>query len=218
MNQQTTVRNMDCVTRLAVSLLALPVLSSCAQRSPIDVALVFDTPWTLGADTLSVAEQAVVKAAALATLRRAYAGFGVQFAEAPAGDRLIRVEDTPYSSTPQFRAPGAAGLTYPAATISSVRFDVLWFAELAVTGCRDPNTCSKTRTELLEGLGRGIGATAAHELGHQTGIRFVTDSPCDDCYDGNRSASYAHFFGAKHWSPEAAAAMSRVLPPAPVDR
>jgi hypothetical protein len=209
---------MDGLPRLLVSLLAIAALSCRVSRSPITVALVFENPWTLGADTLSVAEQAVVKAAALETLRRAYAGFGVQFAEARAGDRLISVEDTPYASTPQFRAPGAAGLTYPVTTVSSVRFDVLWFAELAVTGCRDPHTCSKTRTELLEGLGRGIGATAAHELGHQAGIRFVTDSQCDDCYDGNRSTSYAHFFGTKHWSPEAAAMMTRVLPPASVDR
>ena len=109
-------------------------------------------------------------------------------------------------------------MTYPASIVSSVRFDVLMFEELAAAGCRDAMTCTKTRTELLEGLGRGVGATAAHELGHQAGFRFVRDSPCDDCYDGNRSTSYAHFFETKHWSPEAAAVMSRVLPPASVDR
>src|SRR5206468_12541024 len=106
----------------------------------------------------------------------------------------------PYGSTPLFRAPGAAGLTYPASTVSSVRFDVLFFAERSAAGCHDATPCTKTRAELLEGLGRGIGATAAHELGHQAGIEFVRDSPCADCYDGNRSTSYAHFFETKHWS------------------
>jgi len=179
------------------------------------VALVFENPWTLGADTLAVSEQSAVKAAALETLRRAFAGFDVRFAEANAGDRLIRVEDTPYASTPQFRAPGAAGLTYPASTVSSVRIDVLFFAELSAAGCREMSGCTKSRAELLEGLGRGVGATAAHELGHQAGVRFVRDIPCDDCYDGDRSTSYAHFFGTKRWSPEAAAIMTRLLPAAP---
>ena len=207
---------MNGVARLVVSLLAMAAMSCRFSRSPINVAVAFESPWTLGTDTLSVSEQSVVKAATLETLRRAYSGFRVHFVEARAGDRLIRIEETPYGSTPQFRIPGAAGLTYHASTVSSVRIDVLWFAELAVTGCRDPQSCTKTRTELLEGLGRGIGATAAHELGHQAGIRLVGDSQCDDCYDGHRSTSYAHFFGTKHWSPEAAARMTEILPPAAI--
>jgi hypothetical protein len=96
-----------------------------------------------------------------------------------------------------------------------VRIDVLFFAELSAAECREMRACTKSRAALLDGLGRGVGATAAHELGHQAGIRFVTDSQCDDCYDGNRSTSYVHFFGTKRWSPEAAAGMTRLLPRAP---
>jgi hypothetical protein len=69
---------------------------------------------------------------------------------------------------------------------------------------------------LLDGFGKGIGATAAHELGHQAGFSFAIDSHCDDCYDGNTSTGYNHFFGTKHWSDRAMQIMRRVLPTATV--
>jgi hypothetical protein len=77
------------------------------------------------------------------------------------------------------------------------------------TGCD-----TKTRKQLLEGLGRGIGATAAHELGHQAGLEFSHDLQCDDCYDSHRADTVVHFFGVKRWSPAALAIMERVLPSA----
>jgi hypothetical protein len=105
-------------------------------------------------------------------------------------------------------------VTYPASRVSSVRVDVLVNAEMAAANCRDLSRCTKTRTELLNALGKGIGATAAHELGHQAGLGFAMDSPCDDCYDGKTSTSSDHFFGDKHWSDGATEIMRRVLPPA----
>jgi len=96
--------------------------------------------------------------------------------------------------------------------VSSVRFDVLVNEELAAAACASLARCAKPRAELLEGLGRGIGATAAHELGHQSGLAFARDSACEDCYDGKASASYVHFFGRKHWSDGALASMRAALP------
>ena len=102
------------------------------------------------------------------------------------------------------RAPGA-----PASVRST---DASRFRRMAVH-CRRIDTCdAKTRAELVDGLGRGIGATAAHELGHQAGLGFSHDARCDDCYDGDASTSYAHFFAAKHWSGAALAQMQRTLP------
>jgi hypothetical protein len=201
------------VARVIVVLYALCAVSCRSTGRAIDVAVAFDNPWTFGGYTFSPADQSIVRTIALATLRHAYRGFDVRFAERPARDRLIRVEETPYATTPSLRAPGAAGMTYPASRISSVRIDVLLASELSAAGCRDMRSCPKSRVELLEGLGRGVGATGAHELGHQVGIRFVADVPCDECYDGSRSTSAAHFFGAKHWSANAATAMNRLLPP-----
>jgi len=218
------------MSRFAVALAAVWLASCRFTHAPIDVAVVFANSWTLAGVTFQPSDQSVVKTTALETLRRAYAGFDVRFAETidtsdangprarsrrVSADRTIRVEETQYASAPSLRAPGAAGMTYPVATVSSVRIDVLLTEELAAAGCRDLRNCARPRAELLEGLGRGIGATGAHELGHQVGIRFVNDVPCDECYDGSRSTSAAHFFAPKHWSPEAVAGMKRALPAAP---
>jgi hypothetical protein len=192
--------------------LALSVVS--CHRSPVNVGVVFATSWKFDTASLNEFDSSPIKRHALETLRRAYAGFGARFAEGAFGTRLIRVEDTPYVSDPrQLTSFGAAGVTYPASTVSSVRVDVLWNAEMAAAGCPDIAHCTKTRAELLDALGRGIGATAAHELGHQAGFAFAVDSHCDDCYDGETSTSYTHFFGNKHWSDRAVQIMRRVLPP-----
>ncbi len=84
---------------------------------------------------------------------------------------------------------------------------------MAAVDCVDLDRCSKTRAQLLEGLGRGVGATAAHELGHQVGLEFSTHAACDDCYDGPSATNAAHFFGPLRWSDPARAVMGRVLPP-----
>src|SRR4051812_27992045 len=100
---------MTRVTRVIVGLVAPLIFASCANRSPVDVAVVFANSWTLGSETLTPSEQDVVKAAMFDTLRRAYAGFAIHFAEGSAGHRLVTVEDTPYGTMAQFRAPGPAG-------------------------------------------------------------------------------------------------------------
>src|SRR5262249_6802328 len=105
---------------------------------------------------------------------------------------------------------------YRVSTSSSVRPDVLINLELAAVQCHDIDHCVKSRAELLRGLARGIGATAAHELGHQAGFGgFALDSDCNACYDGHSATSPVHFFGTKHWSARALAIMKHVLPPAP---
>ena len=201
---------------IAAALLAGACPSACRRRVPLDVVVTFVNSWRLAGAALSADDQAIVKRTTLDTLRSAFEEFDVRFDEArndsvPAAARIIRVEDTPYSR-PALTF-GAAGVTYPATRVSSVRFDVLVNAELAAAACPSLARCTKTRSELLEGLGRGIGSTAAHELGHQGGLEFARDSACDDCYDGTSSASYAHFFGRKHWSDRALRIMRRTLPP-----
>src|SRR6266849_6188805 len=194
---------------VAALILALSAVS--CRRTPVDVGVVFATSWKLGAESLNESEQLRIKRNVLETLRRACAGFDVRFAEGASGTRLIRVEDTPYVSDPrQLVSFGAAGVTYPASRVSSVRVDVLLNAEIAAANCRDITHCTKTRIELLDGFGKGIGATAAHELGHQAGFDFAIDSHCDDCYDGKTSTSSNHFFGDKHWSDSEMRIMRRV--------
>jgi hypothetical protein len=194
------------------------VTPSCTSRSkPLRVSVVFENSWIriLDNEMLTDQEKSLVKNTALQTLRSAYRGFGVQFSDEPSGARLIRVEDTPYGTYGPGSVVyyGAVGMTYPVVTVSSVRSDALYVAELAAARCRDIISCtSKTREQLLEGLGKGIAATAAHELGHQVGLHFSRDSRCDDCYDSHSANTYVHFFGTKRWSADAMTIMRRVLP------
>ena len=172
--------------------------------------MIFANSWKVGGEPLTDGEQLRIKAAARGAMRTAFAGFDVAVSETPPAARMIRVEDTPYGQLTFF---GAAGVTYPAAHTSSVRFDILANLLLSVVQCHGLTHCSALpRAALVDGLGRGIGATAAHELGHQAGFRFALDSACDDCYDSNASSSFAHFFGSKHWSDRATRIMQRTLP------
>src|SRR5256886_8912071 len=142
-------------SRIVHLLLALSI-GSCSRPASIKIAVVFSTTWAF--ESLNEADQAVVKRAALDTLRQAFDGFDVVFAETAAGDRTIRIEDTPYASNPgQLISFGAAGVTYPAAMVSSVHDDVLFGAELAAVRCPKVNECTKTRTELFEALGTAMG-------------------------------------------------------------
>jgi hypothetical protein len=197
--------------RVDLALVASTALTAmCARSAPVRIGVLFDTSWRCAGQVLPVADRDVIKQSALRSLRLAFQMFNLQIDEGTAGDRLIRVEDTSYGSISEF---GAAGMTSPVSAISSVRFDVLCSAELALVHCPDLSTCdARPRRELLEGLGRGVGATAAHEVGHQAGLHFAFDSRCDDCYDGASATTIIHFFGTKHWSDEALARMRRVLP------
>ncbi len=187
----------------------IAVAACCRSTPPLEVGVTFTNTWRVAGDALTTPEQERLKDVALATLRAAFEPFDVRFAETAAGDRAITIEDTPYGGMATF---GAAGMTYPASMVSSVRFDVLGNAVLATVHCPSIDGCrSTTRGALIDGLGRGVGATAGHELGHQAGLGFSHDSRCDDCYDGGSSLSHAHFFGAKHWSDEALRRMRRVL-------
>jgi len=195
--------------RLSLAAL-LAVAPSCRSTPPLEAGVTFTNTWRIAGDPLTTPEQARIKEVALATLHAAFEQFDVRFGEPRKGERSIRVEDTPYGRMMNF---GAAGMTYPASIVSFVRFDILANTVLATARCAHIDGCrSKTRAELVDGLGRGIGATAAHELGHQAGLGFSHDSQCDDCYDGRSSTSYAHFFAAKHWSGAALAQMQRTLP------
>jgi hypothetical protein len=187
---------------------------ACGGRGPVTVSIEFRNSWTIGGVPLAAAEQRVVRSAAVGTLRAAFSAFDVRVAE---DDRIashrIVVSDTPYSAPMYF---GGVGLTRATAADSSVHADGLFSAELTVLGCESMLRCAaKTREKLVVGLGVGIGATAAHELGHQRGLAFTHHAACDSCYDSATSTSFTHFFGRKHWSPDSLHAMRAVLQPRP---
>jgi hypothetical protein len=187
---------------------ALVVLAgaACSARPALHVGVVFDNTWILGPIALSADEQARVKAASFATLRDAFSGFDVDFAEDASRERLIRLD----------RHLLRIGATPIGSKVSYVSLDGLNLTLVTVVGCHDIASCDRhPRAELIEALGHGFGATAAHELGHQAGLQFVRDLDCADCWDGVSATDRSHFFGGKHWSPGALATMRYVLPSRP---
>ena len=192
----------DVTAGVAVSLL---LLSTACTLKPVTVGMILEDVCELGKDTLTEPEQSIVKDTALQTLRQAYQDFGVFVAEGHNGSRLIFVDKGVPARL------GAVGETHVLVTVSNVHVEPLYHALLNVVGCDGIATCGKkTRAEMVEALGRGIGATGAHELGHQVFLDFSLDSRCDDCYDGHTSTTYDHFFGTKHWSNDALAILRRV--------
>jgi len=202
----TSLRSPVRITALMLFGLIVP---SCVSHRRVTVGVVFATAWTFHGARMAEPDRAVVIQSTFDTLREAFTGFEVLLVDSASADHVVRVED---AGSGQRVSLGAVGVTYPVARASSVKIDTLFDNELAVIGCSDARTCQKSRTELLDGLGRGVGATAAHELGHQVGFGFTRDSTCADCLDGNSSYDRAHFFGRKHWSDDARRRMQQVLP------
>jgi hypothetical protein len=108
------------------------------------------------------------------------------------------------------------GATPIGSKVSYVSLDGLNLTLVTVVGCHDIASCDRhPRAELIEALGHGFGATAAHELGHQAGLQFVRDSRLRGLLGRRVGDHRSHFFGGKHWSPGALATMRYVLPSRP---
>jgi hypothetical protein len=195
-------------------MIAMTTTAFCAAR-PVRVGLAFDNDWRMGSEVLTLQEQAHVKAVALQTLQEAFRGFDVTVREGRDAVHLVVVDKGFVAGLLPVGQPAPVGETSPFAWVSRVHFEELCDTLLTVAGCAGAAAhCTRTRAELVDGLGRGIGGTAAHELGHQAGFRFALDARCDACYDGGTSNTVEHFFGSQHWSEAALAIMRRVLPPA----
>ena len=190
---------------LRICLVAAMVLglAACSPLPPVQVGVVFDNNWVLGPIALTAEEQGRFKTAAMSTLREAFSDFNVEFVAGGQLDRVIQLD----------RNLMRVGATSIGSKVSDVSLDGVNLTLLTVVGCRDIASCDGySRSTLVDALGRGFGATAAHELGHQAGFRFVRDIDCADCWDGASAKNRQHFFGGKHWSPSAIAVMRWTLP------
>ena len=80
-------------------------------------------------------------------------------------------------------------------------------------------TAESSRVQLVTALAQGIGATAAHEVGHQqkpyVQKQFTFDVACTNCYDYVGTSGRwprVYFLGQLDWSPRAREAMRTALP------
>ena len=176
---------------------------------PYDVQVDFQIPNPWGIEVLSSAEDALVRSVALQTMREAYQGYAVTFTtENPSSRRHIYVRDLMKASV---------GRTVLGAFESDVYAPNLWNTLMTVIGCRTLalsdclQATGRSREDVIKAFAKGIGNTAAHELGHQAPIYFVRDLGCLNCYDNHTAESFAHFFGPLSWSNEAKQKMQPLL-------
>jgi hypothetical protein len=181
----------------------------------VDFAPGIKAAWSYnGASPLSTEEWESLKNMALAAARTAFAGYAVDFSEVPPGnqyDREVHVKNT---------SDKGDGATFPVYKYSDVHFWTVnsTMAALPELGCGTVNidVCAvqtgRPRSELITALGRGVGNTAAHELGHQAGLNFNSHTGGMDCYDSPSAVGqYAKFFGTLRWSNNAKEMMRRTL-------
>lgn len=157
------------------------------------VALQWENTFALDGRPLDETEIAVVKLWAAHTMRRAYSGFAVEVSEGH-GTNVIHIRDA--CAQPECDAD-SAGDTWLFSKSSNVYYNVL--ARRALSHGKQQNG---DRMQVLRGLGQGIGATAAHELGHEWPIRMPS---VDQRHDKNGYDYYSfdrpeHFYGQLHWT------------------
>jgi hypothetical protein len=210
--------------------------SLAAQNNEMHIFLQFKTDWdaALKGDGLSDAERTALQRTARTALEDAFPGYAVK-AVLDTGE-TVRLNKYNRRVTVDGLDTGANGETVTGPLTSSVHMATLFRSFKSAVDCGGGMDCRAapfddishrpgvTRTQLLSALGRGIGATAAHEVGHQdnvfVGVRPFTahTTTCGNCYDytpANPAASYPHeyFFGPLHWSEAAQKAMRATLPP-----
>jgi RHS repeat-associated protein len=148
---------------------------------------------TSSADVVSPSEVAEVKLWTYQTMRLAYSGWAVVISEGGGTNRIVINQ----------AYPNSAGDTRPFASTSDVNLNQL--AAMA----RTHTPAGAPRTELLAALGRGIGATAAHEFAHQMGVDHQDHDAFS--YDYDSADVPQHFYGQLHWTGSARTILERKL-------
>jgi hypothetical protein len=130
-------------------------------------------------------------------LTRAFAGLKVQFTDRAQGFWTVRVRRSlDRQRVQQLPNAGETFLMGPLGGRSSINFTEVVFAAIAHA------PAGATRQMLLDGIARGTGRAAAHELAHAIlGITASMDDRTDaesyEYYTHNRRAQY---YGELHWA------------------
>lgn len=172
-------------------------------RKPLTPIVVFDwqiQKWSVGREPLDSSEVDEIKATAIETFKGAFSGFGI-VVSAGGGTNRITVKG---------ELGGSVGSTDT--SIIDTYASTVYYENIANFAQRYAKELGKTdRREIIRGVGRGIGAAAAHEFGHQK--RFTTDNTIDvnsyDYYSGER---WQEYYGELHWTPQALEVMKKKLP------
>jgi hypothetical protein len=146
---------------------------------------------------LTEQESAAIKRVSRDELTSAFAGLKIQLTESPRAFWTVRVRES--FERRHFQKLPVAGETFPMGPLggrSAVNFTEVLMAAIAHA---PPGA---TRQILVDGIGRGIGRTAAHELAHAIlGVSGPMDNQTDahsyEYFTHNRPSQY---YGELHWS------------------
>ena len=142
-------------------------------------------------------EIATIKRIARDELTHAFAGLKVRFSDSPRAFWTVRVRHSFERRRGQkLPSAGETFLMGPLGARSAVNFTEVLMAAIAHA---PPGT---THRILVEGIGRGIGRTAAHELAHAIlGVNGPMDNRTDaqsyEYFTHNRPSQY---YGELHWA------------------
>ncbi len=141
-------------------------------------------------------EKAMIQSVARNELAAAYANLRVRFTENRRAHYRVRVVQGPLPAVLKMGG-GAAGQTNamgPMGGDSTVSFLV------AVRGAFAYAPPHATRRDILEGIGRGLGRTAVHELNHQLLGTTSAHSSDDRSYEFDSPDRIGQYYGPIHWS------------------
>ncbi len=194
---------------------------SGTRRVEVGIDFYWDRDST-GSEGLSLDELALVKTVALQTLQGAFSGYQVYFSE----DRT----ELPHHIRVRDMLLGGQGETdfFRTSRLSYVNFPTVASTLRTVVDCRvgDWDACARklnwSRADIARALGRGVGVTAAHELGHQGGLSFTRHKGGLDNYDGfydiPRDGPYppqywVYYLGQMTWSDDAKKRIEAIVAP-----
>jgi hypothetical protein len=146
---------------------------------------------------VSLDELATIKQMSRAELERAFAGLPVRLTDSGRGFWRVRVVPSVMIRSPRGRPMAiAAGTSYGFGPLGGGAF--VNFNTIAANARRyaPPNA---TRQQILEGVGRGIGHAAVHELAHMIGLPVDTrtDEGSYEYFSADRASQY---YGTLHWN------------------
>src|SRR5262245_53811815 len=193
------------VGAVAVALLILALVQWRSKSAVVEVGFWFDDVTFELASPLDRQqigglidenEKVLIRKTAQTEMESAYADLRVRFSENRRAYHRVRVVQGELEGATKL-SRGAAGQTMamgPVGGDSTISFYV------AVRGAFAYAAPQATRREILEGIGRGIGRTAVHELAHQFLGTTSAHSRDDRSYEYGSPDRIGQYYGPIHWS------------------
>jgi hypothetical protein len=200
----------------AIAVLAVGVTSAVvawrASSASIDAGFWWDdaAPFILSADDalkiggpVTTDELTRLQRISRAEVHRAYAGLRINVTEDRGAFWRVAVVGTPLTTTRNrltfpFSAAGESRIFGPLGGSGSVAFMIL--AHNAIEHAPD----GATRAQMIDGIGRGIGRAAVHELAHQAlgleNLAYIDNRTDENSYEYGNADRPAQYYGDVRWT------------------